>query len=270
MSASAEPGPLRRAARRWLPRRLRAEVAIARRHLRDRRRAVPFATRRGDASAFPHAFEGYELPMVIYPGQEHLAEGKRHNQELMAAALDGVRVESGEVLSLWRCTGRPSARRGYMAGAAIVAGELTAEDGGGTCEVSTVLYNAGLLAGLDIVERHPHSVDVYGEARYFEPGRDATIEYGVLDLRFRNPHPFPVLLALTADDERVGAVFRAPVPELPRVEVDVEVPPAGDAAWTARTLRTVTPPGGEPRREDLGWSAYRIDAAAGVGAPGSA
>ena len=251
-------GPLRRLARRWLPRRLRAEVAVARRHLRDRRSGEAFATHRGEPSAFPHAFEGYALPMVIYPGQEHVAEGKRHNQRLMAAALDGVCVEPGEVLSLWRCAGRPSARRGYLPGAAIVAGELVTEDGGATCLLSTVLYNAGLLAGLDVVERHNHSVDQYGEARYFEPGRDATIEYGVLDLRFRNPHPFAVLLELTSNDDRVTASFRAPVADLPAVEITVEMPPAAGDAWTARTLRTVTTPGGEPRRDDLGWSVYRV------------
>ena len=258
MTAPQSAGPLRRAARRWLPRRLRAEVAVARRRLRDRRAAIPFATRRGEHSDFPHAFEGYELPMLIYPGQEHLAEGKRHNQRLMAAALDGVRVEPGEVLSLWRCAGRPSARRGYLPGAAIVAGELTAEDGGATCLLSTVLYNAGLLAGLDILERHNHSIDQYGESRYFEPGRDATIEYGVLDLCFRNPHLFAVLLELTADDDRVAAAFRTPTARLPSVDIVVERPPPGDSLWSARTLRTVTPPTGEPRREDLGWSVYRI------------
>ena len=264
--AASAPSLLRRAARRWLPRRLRAEVAIARRHLRDRRGGDTFATRRGDPSAFPHRFEGYELPMIIYPGQEHLAEGKRHNQRLLAQALDGVRVEPGEVLSLWRCAGRPSARRGYLPGAAIVAAELTSEDGGATCQLSTVLYNAGLLAGLDVVERHAHSVDVYGEARYFEPGRDATIEYGVLDVRFRNPYPFAVLLELAADDDRVAASFRAPVADLPAIEITVEVPPAGDGTWSARTLRAITPPGTprgtppgrEPRREDLGWSVYRV------------
>jgi hypothetical protein len=47
---------LRRLARRWLPRRLRAEIAIARRHLRDRRSGEAFATARGEPSAFPHAF----------------------------------------------------------------------------------------------------------------------------------------------------------------------------------------------------------------------
>ena len=82
----------RRLARRWLPRRLRAEALRLRRALRDRRGGIPFADGRGSHADFPYAFEGYRLPMLIYPGQERLAEGKRHNQRLMAEALDGARA----------------------------------------------------------------------------------------------------------------------------------------------------------------------------------
>ena len=144
-----------------------------------------------------------------------------------------------------------------------------------------MFYNAGLLAGLDVVERHAHSVDAYGEARYFEPGRDTTIEYGVLDVRFRNRYRFAVLIELTAADDRVAASFRAPVGALPTVAITAERPPAEGGTWRARTLRTLTPPGtlsgtppdtppgappgGEARREDLGWSVYRVAGAAHVG-----
>ena len=128
----------------------------------------------------------------------------------MAAALHRVRVDPGQVLSLWRCAGRPSARRGYLPGVVLVDGRIVIGEGGSTCLLSTVLYNAGLLAGLDVVERHAHSTDVYGASRYYELGRDATILYGVLDLRFRNPYPFAVLLDVAVDDARVAAAFRAP------------------------------------------------------------
>ncbi|MYB40924.1 MAG: hypothetical protein F4X76_01795 [Chloroflexi bacterium] len=259
---SPPPAPVvpaaRRLARRWLPRRLRAGLARLRRELRDRRGSLAFADAHGSPDDFPYRFEGYRLPLLIYPGQEHLAEGKRHNQRLMAAALDGARVEPGEVLSLWRRSGRPSARRGYLEGAAIVDGRLTAEAGGAVCLLSTVLYNAGLLAALEVVERHAHSVDSYGEARYFEIGRDAAIEYGVLDLRFRNPHPFPVLLEITSDDCEVAATFRAPEPALPGVAIEVEPPSREPGLLSARTLRRVTPPGAAARLDDLGWSRYRV------------
>ncbi len=271
MIAVALPMRVRRAGRRWLPYRLRAQVAVARRNLRDRRSRVVFARRRGDPAAFPHPFPGYELPFTIYPGQERHAAAKRHNQRLMAAALHRVRVEPGQVLSLWRCAGRPSARRGYLPGVVLVDGRIAIDEGGSTCLLSTVLYNAGLLAGLDVVERHAHSTDVYGASRYYALGRDATILYGVLDLRFRNPYPFAVLLDVAVDDARVAAAFRAPVPELPVVEISVEEP--GDAErgrpaaapprpLRVRTLRTITPPGGAARSESLGWSEYRIPAAA--------
>ena len=263
--AAATVHASRRLARRWIPRRLRAEAAIARRHLRDRRSGLTFAGARDSPDAFPHRFEGYRLPLRIYPGQEHLAAGKRHNQQLMASALHGARVEPGEVLSLWRRSGRPSARRGYLEGSAIVDGRITAEAGGAVCLLSTVLYNAGLLAALEIVERHAHSADIYGEARYFELGRDATIEYGVLDVRFRNPHPWPVLLEISADDSQVAAAFRAPTPDLPGVAIEVQQPPAQQAGLlSARTLRQITPPGGAPRTEDLGWSRYRVPDASHV------
>ena len=252
----------RRIARRWLPRRLRAELALLRRAVRDRRSGVAFALGRGERDAFPCAFEGYELPVIVYPGQERLAEGKRRNQRLMAEALDGARAEPGETFSLWRLAGRPSARRGYLAGAAIVNGRLTAEIGGATCLLSTVLYNAGLLAGLDVEERHAHSVDSYGEARYFEPGRDAAVEYGVLDLRFRNPHPFPVLLAIEADEARVRAAFLAPARDLPRVAIAVEGLATEGRIMRARTFRTVAPTDGPARVEDLGWSRYLVPDAA--------
>ena len=267
MIAVALPMRVRRAGRRWLPFRLRAQVAVARRGLRDSRRRVVFARRRGDPAAFAHRFAGYALPFIIYAGQERHADAKRHNQRLMAAALHRVRVEPGQVLSLWRCAGRPSARRGYLPGVLLVDGRIAIDEGGSTCLLSTVLYNAGLLAGLDVVERHAHSTDVYGESRYYELGRDATILYGVLDLRFRNPYPFAVLLDVTADDARVAAAFRAPVPELPVVEISVEGPGDAERGRAAaapprplrvRTLRTITPPGGAPRSESLGWSEYRI------------
>lgn len=259
---------VRRLARRWLPRRLRAEALRLRGALRDRRAGIAFADGRGSQGDFPYAFEGYRLPMLIYPGQERLAEGKRHNQRIMADALDGARVEPGEVLSLWHRVGRPSAVRGYLDGAAIVGGHLTAEAGGGTCLLSTVLYNAGLLAALEVVERHAHSVDVYGEARYFEPGRDATIEYGVLDLRFRNPHAWPVLLEISSDDTEVHAAFRAPRSDLPAVAIEVEQPEREDGFLSARLLRRVTPPGRDPRVEDLGWSRYGIADGSPRDAPG--
>ena len=60
--------------------------------------------------------------------------------------------------------------------------------GGGICQISSTLYNTVVLANLDIVERHNHS---YG-AGYVDPGRDATVSYGSLDFKFKNPRKYPI------------------------------------------------------------------------------
>ncbi len=58
---------------------------------------------------------------------------------------------------------------------------------------------------MKIVERHCHSVDSYGDARYFELGRDAAVEYAYLDLRFRNDFPQPLLIRSRVEAESVVA-----------------------------------------------------------------
>ena len=151
--------------------------------------------------------------------------------------------------------------------------------GGSTCLLSTVVYNAVLLGGMEVAERHAHSVDTYGDARYFELGRDATIEYGYRDLRFRNPFPYPVVLNVDVSDERVRVTVGAdrprdftvdlavsePVRESPatRYVFDFHLPPGrevvvepGYEGLRTRTARTITWTDGTRHGDDLGESRH--------------
>ena len=269
----------RRVVRACVPYELRLQVALARRAWRDRQAKTAFATRSsaGQRAAFEHG--AYELPFIDYPGQERLAEAKRQNQRLLGDALDGTLLQPGETFSLWRLSGRPTAAAGYAPAATIRSGVLTTDMGGSTCLLSTVVYNAALLAGMEVAERHAHSVDIYGDARYFELGRDATIEYGYRDLRFRNPFPYPVVLNVDVSDERVRVTVGAdsprdftvelavsePVRESPatRYVFDFHLPPGrevvvepGYEGLRTRTARTITWTDGTRRRDDLGESRH--------------
>ena len=55
-------------------------------------------------------------------------------------------------------------------------------EGGGVCKIATTLYNLAVLSNLEIVERHNHSMPI----NYVPYGQDATVAYGVKDLRFKN------------------------------------------------------------------------------------
>lgn len=104
------------------------------------------------------------------------------NLTLAAAALDGKLINPGEVLSYNKTVGPRWPSRGYEKAIIFQNGEMVEDYGGGVCQVSTTLYNAAVAAGLQIVERHHHSLPV----PYVPDGFDATVSYGTLDMRFRN------------------------------------------------------------------------------------
>ena len=78
--------------------------------------------------------------------------------------------------------GNTTKEKGYKLATAYVNGKSAQDYGGGTCQVSTTLYNALLRANLEIVSRRNHSYIV----SYVDIGTDATIAYPTTDLVFKN------------------------------------------------------------------------------------
>ena len=156
---------------------------------------------------------GFEVSLAqpIMPGAT--LANKLSNIRLASQKMDRLCLQPGEILSFWAVVGRPSLRRGFRFSRNIVGGQVSEAVGGGLCQVSGILYHLALLAGLDVVERHPHSLDIYREEDRFSPlGADATVVYGYKDLRIQNCHDFPVALSLEVQDGRLTAALLSPQP----------------------------------------------------------
>lgn len=107
--------------------------------------------------------------------------GRVANIILATASLNNYLLLPGEVFSFNAANGPRTAERGYRPAPIIVGDRVVPGLGGGVCQVSTTLYNAVLRAGLEVVERYPHSQPV----GYVPPGMDATVA-DTLDFKFRN------------------------------------------------------------------------------------
>lgn len=127
-----------------------------------------------------------------------LQAGKVQNLRLAARKLDGCRVPGGQCFSFWRQVGWPGRMRGYVRGRELRQGCLVPAVAGGLCQLSNALYDAALLAGFSIHERHAHSQVVAGSLA--EKGRDATIFWNYVDLRFSSEQPFRIGIAMTEDE----------------------------------------------------------------------
>lgn len=104
--------------------------------------------------------------------------GRRVNMGIASDAINGTFVAPGEVFSFNEIT----APLEYEQAKVIENGAAEYAEGGGLSQVSSTLYMTANLAGLEILEAHPH----YAELPYIRPGLDTTVWFGALDLRFRN------------------------------------------------------------------------------------
>ncbi len=173
------------------------KVAVLRFRQALRNLALPTPRHGRRDSQFPVTLA--EIRASLYEGREPEMElGKAQNLRLTAALLDGLRVPAGETFSFWRQVGRCHAGRGFVRGREIRQGCVIPSVGGGICGLTNGLYEAALKAGLEVVERHPHSRVVPGSAA--ERGMDATVAWNYLDLRLRADFDWEISARLTRDE----------------------------------------------------------------------
>lgn len=107
-----------------------------------------------------------------------------------AEYLNGTILEPGDTFSMNKTIKERTAANGYTEGFIIQGGRFREELGGGVSIITTATWTAGFYAGLERVEQHPHGLYI---SRY-KAGLEATVAYGLLDLRMRNDTGHGVLI----------------------------------------------------------------------------
>jgi vancomycin resistance protein YoaR len=115
---------------------------------------------------------------TIYGGDAN----RVHNVQLVAHLIDKHLIAPGQEFSFNKTTGERTAEKGFLEAPVIINGELQTGLGGGVCQVSTTTFNAAYVAGLKITERTNHALYI----SHYPLGRDATVNYPDLDLKFVN------------------------------------------------------------------------------------
>ncbi len=108
--------------------------------------------------------------------------GRSTNIEIVAEHVDGSILAPGEEFSFNETAGPYNSARGFQPADVYTPDGVEEGIGGGVCQNSSTLYMAALLAGLEITEHHPHSYTV----GYLPLGQDASVSYGVTDLKIKN------------------------------------------------------------------------------------
>lgn len=108
-----------------------------------------------------------------------------------AGKINETVLMPGEVFSFNDTVGPRSAANGFYTAKEYVGGETVDGIGGGTCQVSSTLYNAVLYSDLSIVSRTNHMFPV----GYCPTGQDATVADTGVDFKFVNSMNDPIKIS---------------------------------------------------------------------------
>jgi vancomycin resistance protein YoaR len=107
-----------------------------------------------------------------------------------AELINGTLLKPGDTFSLNGIVGERTAANGFTEGFIIKGGKFKKELGGGVSQSATTTFNAMFFAGLKDIQHQPHTLYI---DRY-PAGREATVAWPNLDLKFQNDTKYGVLV----------------------------------------------------------------------------
>ncbi|CAN5121943.1 VanW family protein [soil metagenome] len=202
-----------------------------------------------------------------------------HNVQLVSHLVDKHVIAPGQTFSFNGATGARTADKGFREAPVIINGELQTGLGGGVCQVSTTVFNAAYEAGLPIVSRTNHALYI----SHYPQGRDATVNFPDLDLKFRNDtdhwllvrtwvgsssltfalYGTPVHRRVVSETKPLVVTGPAPTKKVPDPKLFVGekvVEETGEPSRSTSVRRQVYAPDGELLYDTVFYSSYRGEA----------
>ena len=175
------------------------------------------------------------------------------NSAIAANKINGTVLMPGEEFSYNKVVGKRTVEEGYKDAKIYADGGVVDGLAGGICQISSTLYNAALLANLEIVERHNHSYPT----SYLGVGRDATVVYGVKDLKFKNTRSYPVKIEASVKGGVATFVMHG-IKEEKEYSIKLIPVTTGTIGHGTQTVPDPSLPAGQQVVKQSGHAGYRV------------
>lgn len=175
------------------------------------------------------------------------------NLAIASGKIDGTVLMPGEEFSFNQIVGKRTIEEGYRDAKIYQNGQVVDGLAGGICQISSTLYNAAVKANLEITERRNHSFTT----SYIRAGQDATVVYGVSDLKFKNTRTYPIKISSSVNsgiaDFKINGIKE-------EVEYDISLSPVttGTIPYGTQTIPDPTLAPGQQVVVQRGASGLRV------------
>lgn len=177
------------------------------------------------------------------------------NLRLAANKINGTVLLPGEEFSYNKTVGERTKEAGFKEAAIFNAGKVENGLGGGICQISSTLYDAVIMANLDVTVRRNHQF----VTSYVKAGADATVVWGAQDFKFKNTRKYPVRITATVQGG-IATVQVWGVKEETEYEITIETKKTATIPYTTQYIQTASLPAGQQKVVQQGSNGQKVEA----------
>ena len=220
--------------------------------------------------------EQYEIPLIItkpikttrdigteaFPdllatfSTRYQASNVNRTKNLILAAnkINGTVLLVGDEFSYNKIVGERTIAAGFKEAPIFNAGKVENGLGGGICQISTTLYDAVVMANLEITQRRNHQF----VTSYVGAGRDATVVWGSQDFKFKNTRKYPIRITATVQGG-VATVQVWGVKEDVEYEISIETRKTATISYTTQYIQDPSLPAGQQKVVQSGNNGQKVE-----------
>lgn len=177
------------------------------------------------------------------------------NLKLAADKINGIVLLPGKEFSYNKTVGERTVQAGFKEAAVFNAGRVENGLGGGICQISSTLYDAVIMADLDVTVRRNHQF----VTSYVKAGADATVVWGSQDFKFKNTREYPIKITITVS----GGVATAKiwgVKEEVEYDITIETKKTATIPYTTQYVQDSSLPAGQQKIVQSGSNGQKVEA----------
>ena len=177
------------------------------------------------------------------------------NLRLAANKINGTVLLPNEEFSYNKVVGERTINAGYKMAATFSSGKVVDGLGGGICQISSTLYDAVVMANLNITTRRNHQF----VTSYVPAGKDATVVWGSQDFKFVNSRKNPVRIVATVEGG-VATVQVWGIKEEVEYDISIETKKVATIPFTTQYVQDSSLKAGQQKIIQAGSNGRKVEA----------
>lgn len=177
------------------------------------------------------------------------------NLKLASNKISGTVILPNEEFSYNKVVGERTISAGYKMAATYSNGQVVDGLGGGICQISSTLYDAVVMANLNVTTRRNHQF----VTSYVPAGKDATVVWGSQDFKFVNSRKYPVRIVATVEGG-VATVQIWGIKEEVEYNISIETKKVATIEYTTQYVQDASLPVGQQKVIQAGNNGRKVEA----------